>query len=98
MPRMTRDGGPNITGFVHKLAANNRQVDLFHLSMGELGGESQMGGIIFGHHHASARVLVQPMDYAGPRHAANAAKVAFAMMEQSIHQRVLFVSGRRVND
>src|SRR5438552_10687388 len=74
-------------------SADNRVINLFHSATGELRGKRQMGGVVFGDDQAAARFLVEPMHDARTRHAANAAELARAMVEQPIDERAVLVSG-----
>ena len=54
--------------------------------------------VIFGDDEAAAGFLVEPVDDAGPRHAADAAQRAFAMMQQRVDERVFLVTGGGMHD
>ena len=48
--------------------------------------------VVLGDDQATAGFLVESMHDAGPRHAADAAELAFAMMQQRVDERVCLVS------
>src|SRR5438874_1822037 len=77
--------------FALHFTTNNRMVDLIDLSAGKLGRERNVCFVIFGNHHATARFPVEPMNDAWPGHAADAAQLAAAMVQQSVNQRMAFV-------
>ena len=75
-----------------QLAAEDRVVNLLHLPGGELGGKREVRLVILGHHQAAAGFLVEPVDDARTRNAADAAQLPRAMVKQGIDQRVFFVA------
>ena len=54
--------------------------------------------IVLGDDEAAAGFLVEPVDDARPRHAADAAQRAFAMMQQRVDERVFLVAGGGMHD
>ncbi len=54
--------------------------------------------VVFGDDEAAAGVLVEPVDDAGPRHAADAAQLPGAMMQQRVDERVFLVAGGGMDD
>jgi len=95
---MALDGGVNLALGGGELPADDGFVDFFDFTPGELSGESQVGGVVFGDDEATAGFFVEPMDNSGPRDPANATKAARAMMEQRIDQGVFGVARRRMDD
>ena len=70
---MPRDGHADFAGVARQFAAHNGVVDFSHAALGELFREREVRPVIFGDDKAAAGVLVEPVDDAGPRHAADAA-------------------------
>ena len=54
--------------------------------------------IVFRDDEAAASFLIETVNDAGPRHTADTAESAFAVMQQGIDERVFFIARRRVND
>ena len=54
--------------------------------------------VVFGNDEAAAGFLVEPVDDARPRDAADAAEFAVAMMQQRVDERVFLVSGGGMHD
>ena len=61
--------------------------------VGELLGERAMGPVGLGHHHQPARVLVEAMHDARPRHAADAREALAAMGDQRVDERAGRMAG-----
>ena len=78
--------------------AHNRLINLNDIAAGELFGKFKVGGVILGHDEAAAGVFVKTMNNAGPGHAANAAQLPGAMMEQRVDQGVFGMAGGGMND
>ena len=57
-----------------------------------------MGGVGLGDDEQAGRVLVEPMDDAGPLHAADPREARAAMADQRIDQRAVGMARRRVDD
>ena len=93
MRRMPRNGGTDFTRFTREFAAHDGDVDFFDLPSGKLGGKRHVRFIIFGHDQAAAGFLVEPVDNARARDAADAAEFAAAMMQQRVDERMFLVSG-----
>ena len=98
MRRMPRDGRADFAGAARQFAADNRVVDFFHAALGKLFREREVRPVIFGDDEAAAGFLVEPVDDAGPRHAADAAQRAFAMVQQRVDERVFLVAGGGMHD
>jgi hypothetical protein len=95
---MARDGDVNFATGTGPLAADDGFVGFFDLAGGELGGEAEVGGVVFGDDQAAAGILVEAMDDAGSGDAADAAEMTGAMMEEGVDESVGGVAGGRVND
>ena len=54
--------------------------------------------VVFGDDEAAAGFLVEPVDDAGPGHAADAAQRPLAMMQQRVDERVFLVAGGGMHD
>ena len=65
--------------------------------IGELRGERPMGMIVLGHHHQPRGVLVEPVDDAGRRLAADAGQALAAMRDQRIDERAGPMAGGRMD-
>ena len=76
MRRVTGDGRADFAGVAREFAAHNRMVNFGDSPPGELRGERQVGFIVFGDDEAAAGFLVEPVDDAGSRDAADAAELA----------------------
>ena len=96
--RMTGYCGPNFSFVPLHFAADDGVIGLIHCPSGELGGESQVGVVVFGHDQAAAGFFVQAMHDARAGHAADAAQLAFAMVQQGIDEGMLFVADGRMHD
>jgi hypothetical protein len=83
---MARDSNLDLAGFVAEFAADDGAIDFCGATFFELGGEIQMGFVRFRDDDAAARVHVESVDNARPRYAGDAAKLAFAMMQERIDQ------------
>ena len=57
-----------------------------------------MGRVIFGDDEAAAGLFVKPVHDTRPRHAADAAELSAAMVQQRVDQRALLVPGGRMYD
>jgi hypothetical protein len=79
--RMPGDGGSNLAFVALHFTAHNRVINLVHTAPGKLGGESYMRFIGLGDHQATCRFLVETMNDPWTCHAADAAKLAVAMMQ-----------------
>ena len=88
---MPGDGGADFALVARHFAADDCLIDLLHPAPGELGGECQVGFVVLRHDQAAAGFLVQPVDDARARDAADAAQLARAMVQQRVDERVLFV-------
>ncbi len=60
--------------------------------------EREVRLVILGDDEAAAGFLVEPVDDARSRHAADAAQRAFAMMQQRVDERVFLVAGGGMHD
>lgn len=60
--------------------------------VGELGGERLVGAVVFRDDHQAGGVLVQPVDDAGPLHAADAGERRAAMGDQRVDQCAGFMA------
>ena len=92
------DGGTDFPTVAGGLAADNGKINFVHGPACELIREGGVSGVILRHHQAAAGFLVEPMDDARPRDAADAAELTGAMMQQRVDQRVLLMAGRRMHD
>ena len=81
-----------------RFAADERVVNLFDFARGELFREREVRLVIFGDDEAAAGFLVEPVDDARSRHAADAAQRTFAMMQQRVDERVFLVPGGGMHD
>ena len=63
--------------------------------VGELRGEAAVGAVGLGDDHQPARVLVEAVDDARPRDAADAGQAVAAMGDQRVDQRAGVVAGGR---
>ena len=97
MGGMPGNGGADVAPVARQLAADDRLVDLLHLAGGELGGERQVRLVVLGHDQAAAGFLVEPVDDARARDAADAAQLPRAMVKQRVDERVFLVAGRRMH-
>ena len=98
MRRMPGDGGADVAFVARDDAADDGEVDLLHGASGELCGERDVRFIILGDDQAAAGFLVEPMDDAGARDAADAAEFARAMVEQGVDERVFLIAGSGMHD
>ena len=96
--RMPGDGGVDFAGFAREFTAHNRIVNFFNLPPGELRRKREVRFVVFGDDEAAAGFLVEPVDDAGPRDAADAAERTLAVMEQGVDERVFLVSGGGMHD
>ena len=94
---MPANGGLDCETFLGRLAADECLINFGGFAIGKLGGQSVMGRIILRHHQTSAGILVQSMHNTRPCHAADAAELAGAMMEQGVHQCPTCVTGGRMH-
>ena len=92
MVRVPGNGGVDLPLRALELAAEHRVVPLDDLALGELPGERQVRGVVLGHDHQAAGELVEAVDDAGPRHAADPAELTAAVMQQRAHERVVLVA------
>jgi len=92
------DGGADFAGVARGSAADNRMVNLLHAPLGELFREREVRFVIFGDDEAATGFLVEPVDDAGPRHAADAAQRAAAVIQQGVDERMFLVSGGGMDD
>ena len=90
---MPRDGRADLTGGSARFAADQRMINLVHFARGELCRERNVRLVVLGDDEAAAGFLVEPVDDARPRHAADAAQRTFAMVEQGVDERVFLVAG-----
>ena len=98
MRGMPRDGRANLPAGPRHLSTDDREVDFLQRPLRKLFRQGLMCWIIFRHNQAAARVLIEPMHDPGPRHAADSAKLPFAMMEQRIDQRMFLIARSRPSD
>ena len=94
---MPRNRRPDFPFLSRDFAAHNRVINLLGRPPGELFRQRDMRRVVFRHHETAAGFLVQPVDDARPRHAADAAQPARAMMQQRVDQRVFLVARRRMH-
>ncbi len=66
--------------------------------VGEQQGETQVGRVGLGDDEQAGRVLVEPVDDAGPPHAADPRQARPAMADERVDQRALGVARRRMDD
>src|SRR4029077_3717351 len=66
--------------------------------IGELRSQRRMRAIVLRHHHEAGRILVEPVDDAGPTLAADAGQAVAAMGDQGIDQRSGPVARGGMND
>src|SRR5215471_8927227 len=78
-------------------SGNQRQVNLINGPLGKLRGQAAMRFVIFRDNETAARFLVEPMDNAGSFFSADAGEF-WKMMKQGVHERVLALTGPRMND
>jgi len=96
---MPRDGGADFAGGAPRFATDERVINLVNFARRELFRERDMRFVVLGHDEAAAGFsFVEPVDDAGPRHAADAAQRTFAMVEQGVDERVLLVPGGGMHD
>ena len=95
---MPGDGGADFAGFAREFAAHDRVVNFFNLPPGELRREREVRFVVFGDDETTAGVLVEPVNDAGSRDAADAAERAPAVMEQGVDERVFLVAGGGMHD
>ena len=95
---MAGDWGVDFAAGNRKAPANDCLIGFLNLAGGKLRGQSEMGGVVFGHHQAAAGFLVKAMDDAGAGHAADAAELAGAMVQQGVDQSMTGMSGGGVDD
>lgn len=74
------------------------EVDFLIRAVGKLAGEVLVRAIIFRDDEAAGSILIESMHNAGAFDAADARKLALAVVEQGIHQRAIGISGSGVND
>lgn len=65
---------------------------------GEKPPKAAVGIVMLGNHHHAGRVLVEPMDDAGPRDPANARETIAAMVEKGVDQGACPIASGRVHD
>src|SRR5262249_36760737 len=70
----------------------------FATMVGELSGENAMGLVGLGHNEETARVLVEAMHNAWPRHAADARQARSAMGDKRVHERAVGIAGAGMHD
>ena len=70
---MPRDGRADFAGGAARLAADERMVNLVNFARGKLFRERNVRFVVLGDDEAAAGFLVEPVDDARPRHAADAA-------------------------
>ncbi len=66
--------------------------------VGKFGGEAAMRLVGLGHDQKPARVLVETVDDAGPRDAADAGEARAAMGDERIDEGLVGVAGARMDD
>ncbi len=80
-------------------AAGDGEVEFFHgFALGELGDEGLVGGVGFGDDEAAGGVFVEAVDDAGAFDAADAGELALAVVEESVDEGAVGVSGAGVDD
>jgi desampylase len=79
-------------------ARHNRLVTAVDTVIGKLRGETFMRWVRLRHDKQPRCFLVDPVDNAGPRDAANARKTPGAMMQEGVDQCAVEIPCRRVND
>ena len=95
---MPGDGGADFAGVAREFAAHDRIVNFLDLACGKLRGKRQVRLVVFGNDEAAAGFLVEPVDDARPRDAADAAERTPAVVQQRVDERVFLVSGGRMHD
>ena len=81
-----------------RLAADERVINFFDFARRELFRERDVRLVIFGDNEAAAGFLVEPVDDARSRHAADAAQRTIAVMQQRVDERVFLVTGGGMHD
>ena len=79
-------------------AGDDRQVAAVDAVGGELPGQAFVGDVGLGDDQQARRVLVDAVDDAGPRDAADARQAAAAMVEQGVDQRAVEIAGGGMDD
>lgn len=90
---MPGDGGADFALLWTEPATEQGVVDLSNAAGTELGGEGEVGPIIFGDDHAAAGIAVKAMDNARSGDAADTAESITAMMQEGMHERAVSVAG-----
>ena len=95
---MPGDGGVDLAGVTRDFAADDGVINFFYDAIGKLFRKRNVRFVIFRNHEAAAGFLVEPVDDAGARHAADAAQRTLAMVEQGVDERVFLVAGGGMHD
>ena len=98
MRGVTRDCGADVPFVARQFTAENGEVDFFHVAPGELSRKPDVRFVILGYDEAATGFFIESVNDAGTRHAADAAELAFAMMEQGVDERVFFITRCRMHD
>ena len=75
---------------------DDREVDLRHLTLGELPRQHLMRQVIFRHDQTTGRVFIEPVDNAGPLFSADPGEVG-AMMQERVDKRVRLIARSRMH-
>ena len=92
MVPMGRSGTPQTSGLVSALQRAASSM------VGELRREAAMGAVGLGHDHEAGGVLVETVNDARPRHAADAGKARAAMGDEGVHQRAGVMAAGGMDD
>jgi len=95
--RVAADGAFDFSLGRHWHAPDQRLVAALECPCFQLPGEVLVGGVVLGHHHQPAGVLVESMHNAGPGNAADARQAVPAMGQQGIDQRSVHMPRRRMH-
>src|SRR4051794_1496647 len=79
-----------------QFAGDDCEIDFINRARGELVRQRAVRGIVFGNHHAAARVLVQSMNYSWPLLSADSGQRG-AVMKQGINERAAAMAGAGMN-
>ena len=93
---MTANGRVNQPGFLPQNAVSHRTIVFFHGALLELLAKMRVRRIVFCDQNQAGRILIKPVDDSRPPLAADAGKVVH-VIKQRVHQRSVFVSGRRMH-
>ena len=98
VPRIPTDGTLDDAAFFARRAENDGGVGAPRLAGGELPRQIGVGGIVLGHYHEPAGVLVETMDDARPADPADSRQAGAAMGEKGVYQRSAAMPWCGVND